>query len=662
MAKRITNEEFLKKLVINSTHITPLEQYKNNNTKIMVRCDICGFEWNVIPRSLLSGHGCPKCSGQIRLTTAEFAEKLFSVNKDIEIIGEYLGSGEKIHVKCKKCNYEWNPTANSLISQNTGCPKCAGNLKLTNEQFLERMKKINPSIIIASKYINNHSFIQCICERCGYVWRARAGALLRGTGCGKCARNIKKSTEEFKKELKDIFPTITVIGEYKNTNTKIKVHCNVCGYEWLSIPNNLLNHEGCPKCAQKERTIRQTKSHSEFVSEVLKINPHITITGQYINSHEKIECRCNNCGYIWQPLAWDLIHGTGCPQCARTSTSFMEQIILQALRYVFGKDEVLSRDTQAIGMELDIYLPSFKLAIEPGSWTWHKDTLDNDRLKRNKCSNAGILLITLYDSYNSDTTPFVDNCYVYKSDLGSETDHGSLRVFVEHVLELINSPYVFETKEWEEIESIAYLKSRKPTTSDFINKLIPLNNKVTIIGEYRGAKIKIKCKCNSCGYEYYASPHHLLHGEGCPRCYGHIKKTITVFRNELYNINPNITVLSECYTNNNTKMSVRCTICGCVWVARANNLLHGTGCPECAKKRVAESHRLTHEQFLTKMVDKGNQNTIIIGTYINSKTKIKCKCKNCGFEWESTPNSLLQGHGCKICARLSKRNPMSNLN
>ena len=41
--------------------------------------------------------------------------------------------------------------------------------------------------------------------------------------------------------------------------------------------------------------------------------------------------------------------------CVKPHTSFMEQFILIALRQILGDGKVLSRDTEAIGQELDIY-------------------------------------------------------------------------------------------------------------------------------------------------------------------------------------------------------------------------------------------------------------------------------------------------------------------
>ena len=61
--------------------------------------------------------------------------------------------------------------------------------------------------------------------------------------------------------------------------------------------------------------------------------------------------------------------------------------------------------------------------------------------------------------------------------------------------------------------------------------------------------------------------------------------------------------------------------------------------------------RLTHEEFMEKFYKKNkNAESIeILSKYKGSKAKIKCKCKLDGYEWETTPNTLLRGSGCKKC-------------
>ena len=62
-----------------------------------------------------------------------------------------------------------------------------------------------------------------------------------------------------------------------------------------------------------------------------------------------------------------------------------------------------------------IYIPEYKLALEPGSWLYHeKKAHDTDLKKRAECEKIGIRLITVYDTYPEDRKPpFDKDCFVY---------------------------------------------------------------------------------------------------------------------------------------------------------------------------------------------------------------------------------------------------------
>lgn len=188
-----------------------------------------------------------------RDTHEQFIEKFYKKNihaNNIEILGEYQGSNIPIHCKCKLDGYEWFPKPNKLL-QNRGCPKCAGNIKSTHEEFLNKFYKRNKNaenIEILGKYVNNYTKIKCKCKLDGYEWSPIAESLLSGTGCPKCANNIKNSHEQFINKMKKINNNIKILGQYKEMNTKIKCKCLVCGYEWEATPHNLLSNHGCLKC------------------------------------------------------------------------------------------------------------------------------------------------------------------------------------------------------------------------------------------------------------------------------------------------------------------------------------------------------------------------------------------------------------------------------
>lgn len=59
--------------------------------------------------------------------------------------------------------------------------------------------------------------------------------------------------------------------------------------------------------------------------------------------------------------------------------------------------------------------------------------------------------------------------------------------------------------------------------------------------------------------------------------------------------------------------------------------------------------RKTHEEYINEIAIKA-PNVQVDGQYISSKTKILHTCKICLHKWSSTPNDVLHGYGCPVCA------------
>lgn len=91
------------------------------------------------------------------------------------------------------------------------------------------------------------------------------------------------------------------------------------------------------------------------------------------------------------------------------------------------------------------------------------------------------------------------------------------------------------------------------------------------------------------------------------------------------------------------KIKSKCSLCGKIFeiTPHAVESKNGFGCRSCNRKK-------THEQFINEMLNV-DDSIEILEKYINSRTKIKCRCKKCNFEWERIPNDLLRGFGCPKC-------------
>lgn len=62
------------------------------------------------------------------------------------------------------------------------------------------------------------------------------------------------------------------------------------------------------------------------------------------------------------------------------------------------------------------------------------------------------------------------------------------------------------------------------------------------------------------------------------------------------------------------------------------------------------NHSMLRETFKDEMADI-NPNIEILSDYVDWYTKIKCRCKIDGYEWEGRASVLLYGGGCEVCGR-----------
>lgn len=184
--RRKTTKEFIEEIKIKSPNIEIIGEYKNQRTRIKVRCKQCGREYMANPISLLVGCGCAKCSGTLKKTHEQFIDEIQFLNNNIEIMSNYVGSKDKLKVKCKDCGYMWETTPNHLLC-GSGCKKCAGTLKKTTEQFISEMKIKHPTITVKGEYINNREKVLCECQECGKEFMGIPHAMLDGgSDCPRC--------------------------------------------------------------------------------------------------------------------------------------------------------------------------------------------------------------------------------------------------------------------------------------------------------------------------------------------------------------------------------------------------------------------------------------------------------------------------------------------
>ena len=147
--------------------------------------------------------------------------------------------------------------------------------------------------------------------------------------CSYCNHSMLKVT--FREEMYDINPTIEILSDYIDTDTKIKCRCRIDGNVWEANPRSLLNGCGCKICGYRKRwDFIGRKTTDDIVCEMKEINPDIEIIGEYKGSHQLIKCRCKIDGTEWSSYVCNLLNqSAGCPECTtrriRESQAFSQE-------------------------------------------------------------------------------------------------------------------------------------------------------------------------------------------------------------------------------------------------------------------------------------------------------------------------------------------------
>lgn len=143
---------------------------------------------------------------------------------------------------------------------------------------------------------------------------------------------------------------------------------------------------------------------------------------------------------------------------------------------------------------------------------------------------------------------------------------------------------------------------------------------------------------------------------GCPYCAG---QKVIAGTNDLKTKNP--TLAAEWHPTKNGSLTPDMVTggshkkvwwlgkCGHEWNAPIYSRVKGNGCPSCRKKKIGVANRKTNGQFLCEL-STINQNIEPLEEYIDSHSKIMCRCKLCNYKWKVSPDSLLRGTGCPFCA------------
>ena len=382
-------------------------------------CPIHG-EYHMRKDKVLLGRICPLCREEKIINN--FFSKAKEVHGDKYDYSKvnYVKSSEKVCIICPEHGEFWQ-TPNSHLS-GVGCPKCgvkqrASNTCMTFKDFIKKANEKHGDKYDYSEveYVNSKTKIKVICHEKdengiehGPFYVEPSLHLHRGDGCPKCAgRNKYKDKEYLLNSLNKVYKNDNYTFDkviYRGYKEKITITCTEHGDFNITL-NHAMRGQGCPKCRYVKSANSKRRSVKEVIDEAQKVHGDkydYSLITEYKNDRIKYPIKCKTCGNIfYQPFNNHIQGGQGCPFCF-TQSSKKETEVFDYVKSLVGEENIIKRDREILnGRELDIYIPSKKIAIEFNGVLWHNEKFNSDKnyhLKKTEdCLNKGVRLIHIFE-------------------------------------------------------------------------------------------------------------------------------------------------------------------------------------------------------------------------------------------------------------------------
>ena len=346
-------------------------------------------------------------------TTEQFKKEVYDIVGDkISVMSEYTHGREHVKFHCNVCGHDFLRYPEYFLGGRNECPECKKHkrgkpscIKKTTEEFKKEVYNLyKDEYTVMEEYKGSKQKILIRHNICGHKFRVRPTFFLEGNKCPECYGIKKKTTKEFKKEVKELFGNeYTVLDEYVNTFTKIRFKHNKCGTIFEMSPDHFRNTEiPCPKERKEYNRDKSRITTEEFAKRLKeKQGDEYEVVGDYTDCRTKIKLRHNKCGHEWYVAPYNAYSLVSCPICAKDGRpSELELEVLDYIKSIYDGEIIHSNKTILHGLELDIVIPEFMLAIEIDGLYWHCDKFKDKNYhlhKTTECNELGYRLIHIYE-------------------------------------------------------------------------------------------------------------------------------------------------------------------------------------------------------------------------------------------------------------------------
>lgn len=322
-----------------------------------------------------------------------------------------LGADRKDHIKCREHNIEFEYTPRKHLKEDHGgCPSCHQRKRLAvqKQKWLNSFRKAH-----GEKYDYDFSIfngtntkIRAKCSKHGW-FEQFANDHVQGSGCPECGILSRRlSLSDFKKRLSKLPYRWSFSGkDYVHGTKSVTFHCSEHG-EFEGKPVEVANGKGCKSC-------KVIVTVEDFISKAKEVHGEKWdySSTNFEGSLKQVHINCKTHGKFRQ-LPHSHLSGAGCPTCYLENRwqSAGEKRIYK----LFSGYTVKQNDRKVLKpKELDVYIPSLRLAVECNGEYWHsernKKGVNYHLEKTLQCERQGIRLYQFWDSEVKYKFPIVQS-------------------------------------------------------------------------------------------------------------------------------------------------------------------------------------------------------------------------------------------------------------
>lgn len=274
----------------------------------------------------------------------------------------------------------------------------------------------------------------------------------------KKIRTPRKTTDVFKQEVYNLCKEeFVVLGEYINSNTKIKILHNKCNKTFDMKPSNFLSGQRCPHCRYNTIAEACRIKDEDFLKEVYDlVQDEYSVKSAYVNRNTKVLFHHNMCNNdFWMTPSTFIHKGARCTnkECLHNRVSLVMRDTPEEFQVKFNK-----KSNEEYELLSEYTLSNEKVLIkhnECGESFWMSP---NDFLQGQGCTNKECIRKRIREK-------------------------------------------------------------RALTKEEFIQRINSYNDNLLLLSDYVDMDTKVTMQCKKCNHIWDASPSNLLYSQtSCPKC------------------------------------------------------------------------------------------------------------------------------------------------